>query len=177
VTAAQPSATVAPDGVDLVDEDDRRRDGLRLVEEVPNARGADAHEHLDEVRAGDGEEGGTRFACDSSREERLACAGRPGQQHALRDAGAESAELRGLGQKLLDLLELLHRLVGAGDVLEAHLGRVRGHPLGAALAEAEGTLSGPALRAAEQEEEEHDDDEQREEECEQLPEDRRARPL
>ena len=77
VAAAQPGAAVTPDGVDLVDEDDRRRDGLRLVEEVPNARGADAHEHLDELGAGDGEEGGTRFACDGSREERLAVPGGP----------------------------------------------------------------------------------------------------
>src|SRR5256885_12445664 len=38
--------------------------------------------------------------------------------------------------ELLDLLELLHGLVDACDVLEPRLGRVRRHPLGTRLAEA-----------------------------------------
>jgi hypothetical protein len=51
VTAAQPGAAVAPDRVDLVHEDDAGRVLLGLLEEVANARGADADEHLDEVGA------------------------------------------------------------------------------------------------------------------------------
>jgi hypothetical protein len=51
VPAAQAGAAVAADGVDLVDEDDGGRLGLGLLEEVAHAAGADAHEHLDEVRA------------------------------------------------------------------------------------------------------------------------------
>ena len=50
VAAAQPGAAVAADRVDLVDEDDRRRVGLGLLEQVAYAAGTDADEHLDEVR-------------------------------------------------------------------------------------------------------------------------------
>ena len=38
------------DGVELVDEDDRRRVLARLGEELADARGAEAGEHLDERR-------------------------------------------------------------------------------------------------------------------------------
>ena len=51
VPAAEPGAALPSDGVDLVDEHDRRRAGLRLLEQVAHARRADAHEHLDEVGA------------------------------------------------------------------------------------------------------------------------------
>ena len=56
VAAAEPGAAMAADGVDLVDEDDAGGVLLALHEEVTDARGADADEHLDEVRARDGEE-------------------------------------------------------------------------------------------------------------------------
>jgi len=41
-------AAFAADGVDLVDEDDARRDALGLVEQIAHAAGADADEHFDE---------------------------------------------------------------------------------------------------------------------------------
>ena len=43
----------APDRVELVDEDDRRRGLLGLLEEVAHARGADADDRLDELRRAD----------------------------------------------------------------------------------------------------------------------------
>ena len=45
-------------------------------------------------------------------------------------------ELGRLGEELLDLVELLDRLVGAGDVGEGDLGGVLADQLGLALAEA-----------------------------------------
>ena len=51
VAAAEPRAAVPADGVDLVDEDDAGGVLLALLEEVAHAAGADADEHLDEVRA------------------------------------------------------------------------------------------------------------------------------
>ena len=51
VPAAEARAAVTADGVDLVDEDDAGRVLLALLEEVAHAAGADADEHLDEVRA------------------------------------------------------------------------------------------------------------------------------
>ena len=129
VTAAEAGAAMAADRVDLVHEDDARRRLLRLLEEVADARRADADEHLDEVGAGDREERHARLAGDRAREQRLAGAGRPVEQNALRDARAERLELLRVLEELLDLLQLLDSLVDAGDVLEADLRRVRRHPL------------------------------------------------
>src|SRR5262249_47362036 len=89
VTAAQAGAAVAADGVDLVHEHDARRRLLGLLEQVAHAGGADADEHLDEVGAGDGEEGNTRLAGDRAREQRLTGAGRAVEQNALGDSRAE----------------------------------------------------------------------------------------
>ncbi len=155
VATAQTGAAVATDGVDLVHEDDARRRLLRLLEQVAHTAGADADEHLDEVRAGDGEERHARLAGDRAREQRLARAGRPVEQHALGDARAERLELLRVLEELLDLLELLDGLVTAGDVLERHLRRVGRHPLGAALPEAH-HLRAAALHLVHDEEPEED---------------------
>jgi hypothetical protein len=84
---------------------------LRLLEQVAHARGADADEHLDEVGARDREERHAGLARDGAREQRLAGAGRPVEQHALRDARAERLELLRVLEELLDLVQLLDRLV------------------------------------------------------------------
>src|SRR5437773_2006923 len=52
-------------------EDDAGSILLALDEQVPHPRGADADEHLDEVRARDGKEGHARLAGDGPGEERL----------------------------------------------------------------------------------------------------------
>ena len=104
VAAAHAGAAVPADGVDLVDEDDRRRVGLGLLEQVAHAGGADTDEHLDEVRAGDRVERHAGLAGDGAGEQRLAGAGRPVEQHALGDLGADRLELGGIREELLDLL-------------------------------------------------------------------------
>ena len=93
VAAAETGAAVTADGVDLVDEDDGRRVGLGLLEQVADAAGADADEHLDEVRAGDREERHAGLAGDGAGEQRLAGAGRAVEQDALGDLGADGLEL------------------------------------------------------------------------------------
>ena len=122
VAAAQAGAAMAADGVDLVHEDDAGRVLLGLLEQVADAARADADEHLDEVGARDGEEGHAGLARDGARQQRLAGAGRPVQQHALGDARPQRLELLGVLEELLDLVELLDRLVRAGDVAERDLG-------------------------------------------------------
>ena len=166
VAAAHAGAAVAADGVDLVDEDDARARLLRLLEQVAHARGADADEHLDEVGAGDGEERHARLAGRRAREQRLAGAGRPVEEHALRDARAERLELLRVLEELLDLLQLLDRLVGAGDVLVGDLRRVGRHALGAALAEAH-HLRAAALHLVHEEDPEADQEQDRQEAREQ----------
>ena len=121
VTAAQAGAAVAADRVDLVDEDDRRRARLGLLEQVAHAAGADTDEHLDEVGAGDREERHARLTRDGTGQQRLAGARRPVEQHALRDLGSDGLELRRGLEELLDLLQLLDGLVGARDVGERDL--------------------------------------------------------
>ncbi len=136
VAAAHAGAAVASDGVDLVDEDDGRGGLLGLLEQVADAAGADADEHLDEVGAGDREERDARLAGHGARQQRLAGAGRAVQQHALGDLRADRLELGRLGEELADLLQLLDGLLAAGDVGERGLRGVLGRDLRLALAEA-----------------------------------------
>ena len=147
VAAADAGAAMATDRVELVDEDDARRGLLGLLEQVAHPARADADEHLDEVGAGDREEGHAGLAGDGAGEQRLAGAGRPVEQHALRDARAERLEASRVGEELLDLLQLLDRLVDTGDVLEADLRQVRREPGRLVLAEAH-DLAEPARAAA-----------------------------
>src|SRR5688500_10561751 len=56
MAAAEAGPAVAPDGVDLVDEDDARGVLLALLEQVPDAGSADPDEHLDEIRTANREE-------------------------------------------------------------------------------------------------------------------------
>ncbi len=88
VAAAKARAAMAPDRVDFVDEDDAGRVLLGLLEHVAHPARADADEHLDEVRARDGEERHVGFARDRPGGQGLAGARRADQQHAARDPPA-----------------------------------------------------------------------------------------
>ena len=67
VAAAETGAAMAADRIDFVDEDDAGRVLLRLFEHVAHAAGADADEHLHEIRARNGEERHVRLAGDRAR--------------------------------------------------------------------------------------------------------------
>ena len=137
VAAAEAGAALAADRVDLVDEDDARAVLLGLLEHVAHPGGADADEHLDEVRTGDREERHAGLTRDSARQQRLAGAGRAVEQHALGDLGAQRLIPRRVLQEVLDLVELLDRLVDTGHVGERGLGHVLAQLLGLRLAEPE----------------------------------------
>src|SRR5579862_1199821 len=83
----------------------------------------------------------------TAREQRLAGAGRPVEEHALGDAGAERLEAPRVGEELLDLMQLLNRLVDAGHVPETDLRHIRREPARLVLAEAH-HLAEPARTAA-----------------------------
>ena len=152
-------AARAAERVELVDEDDRRRPLARLLEQIAHARRAHADEHLDELRAGDGEERHPGLAGDRAREQRLAGARRADQQHALGNARAEPAVAPRVLEELDDLLQFGLRLVDAGDVGEGHPGLLLDVHLGAALADvheaAEPLLAGHAADEQEPDAEEH----------------------
>ena len=104
VAAERAGAAAAAEGVQLVDEDDAGRRLPRLLEQVAHARRADAHEHLDELGAGDREERHAGLAGDRARQQRLAGARRADQQNAFRHARAEPAERCRIPQEGDDLL-------------------------------------------------------------------------
>ena len=72
--------------VELVDEDDTGSLGFGLTEEIADTGGADADEHLDELRTAQREERHVGLASDGAREKRLARAWRPDEQDALGNA-------------------------------------------------------------------------------------------
>jgi hypothetical protein len=141
VAAAEARAAMAADGVDFVDEDDAGRVLLGLLEHVAHAAGADADEHLDEVRAGDREERHARLAGDGAGEQGLAGAGRADQQGALGNLAAQALELARVLQEVDDLLQFFLGLIDAGDVVEGDAVLVLGQQLGLGLAKAHGSSS------------------------------------
>ena len=116
MTASESAAALAADGVDLVDEDDRGGELLRLVEKVADTACADADVELNEIRAGDREELNVCLSCDGLCKQSLARARRAYEQNALRNAGAEAGVFFRIAQKVDDFLELGLFLVGSCDV-------------------------------------------------------------
>src|SRR5207253_534333 len=110
----------AADRIELVDEDDRRRSLLGLREQIAHARGAHSDDRLDELRRRHREERYVRLAGDGAREQRLAGAGRAGEQHAVWNPRTETAVLFRLAQEVDDLAQLLLRLVDPGDIGKRH---------------------------------------------------------
>ncbi len=122
VAPAQARPTLAPDRVDLVDEDDRRRGRLRLREQIAHARGADTDEQLDELGRSDAEEGDMRLARHRPREERLPGSRRADEEHATWQPGAELLEAGGVHEEVHDLGQLGLGLVLARDIGERDAG-------------------------------------------------------
>ena len=115
--AGEVRAAAAADGVELVDEDDRRLVLARDREQPPDAGRAEAREHLHERGRRLREELRARLVRDGLGQQRLARAGRAVQQDPLGHLRAERLELLGVAQELDDLLQLGLGLVDAGDVL------------------------------------------------------------
>ncbi len=157
VPAAEAGAAVTAHGVDLVHEDDGRSGRLGLLEQVTDTAGADADEHLDEVGARDGEERHLGLAGHGSGQQGLAGAGGAVQQHPLGDLGADGLEAGRVLEELLDLVELLDRLVTARHVGEGDLGLVLRHLTGLGLAELHHAVAA-ALHRVEHEEEQAEQD-------------------
>ena len=150
IAAAQAGAAMAADRVDFVDEDDAGRILLGLLEHVAHAAGADAHEHFDKVRTGNGEEGHIGFAGDGARQQGLAGARRADQQHALGNAAAQALEFLRIAQEVHDFLQIVLGLVHAGDVFKGDAALALGQQLGARLAEAH-RLAAARLHLAQEE--------------------------
>ena len=116
VTAADTGAALAPDGIDLVDEDDAWAVLLGLIEEIADAACADTDEHLNEIRAADGEERNACFASYCTSEQGFTGPRRAKEQHALRDLGTDGFEFLWFLEKVDDFLEFFLDLVSTSHV-------------------------------------------------------------
>src|SRR5437667_47593 len=152
----------APDGVDLVDEDDAGRVGLALLEQVAHPRGPDPHEHLHEVRSRHREERPPRLARHGLREEGLAGPGRPDEQGTLGKPAPQPLELLRIFEEVDDLLELLLRLVAPRHVGEGDLRRVAREQLRLGCSEGERPVS-TLLHLPQHEDDEAEDEQVRQE--------------
>src|SRR5690554_2959528 len=164
VTAAEAGTTMAADGIDLVDEDDAGRMFLGLLEHVTHAAGTDTDEHLDEIGAGNGEEGHLGFAGNRLGQKGLAGTRLADHQYATGYVAAQTLELARVTQELHQLGDFFLGLVAAGDISEGGLDLVFGQHPRLALAEAHrpATATRPALHLAHEEHEDGDDDQDRE---------------
>ena len=176
VATAEAGAALAADRVDLVHEDDRLAHLAGALEQVADAAGAHAHEHLHEVRTGDRQERHARLARDGACDEGLAGAGRPDEQDALGDPGTDLGEPAGGLQEVDDLLDVLLDAVVAGHVGEGRAGTLGGVGLGLGAADRHDPAH-LALRPALHEPEEGDEDGDGDQERQQADEEARARRL
>ncbi len=165
----RPAPRLRPMRVDLVHEDDGPAHLAGRLEQVADPAGADADEHLHEVRAGDGQERHARLAGHRPGDEGLARARGADQEDALGDAGADLAEALGVLEEVDDLGDLLLDAVVAGDVGEGRARPLGGVGLGPRAADGHDPAH-LALRPTLHPPEEADDQDDREGEGEQAPE-------
>ena len=125
VAAAETGAPRAADGVNLVDEHDGGRALLGVAEQIADARRAQPHEHLDELRGADGEERHARLSRHRPRQQRLARAGRPDQENAARHLPAQALEAIRLLEELHHLLQIALGGLQPRDVVEGDVHRRR----------------------------------------------------
>ena len=121
VTAAKACASVASDGVDLVDEDDRSGRFAGGFKQIAHTRSTDTDVHLHEIRARDRVERNTCLARNSLCKQGLTRAGRAHQQNAVGYLCAESGEFFGILEEFNDFLELFLFLICTRNVLEKDL--------------------------------------------------------
>src|SRR5512133_4398621 len=100
MAAAQAGAAAAPHGIDLVDKDNAGRTLLGVIEQVPDATGADPDKHLDKLRSRDGEEVDPRLTGHRPCQQRLSGAWRTDQQYPLRHLAPDVMKLPRLLQAI-----------------------------------------------------------------------------
>ena len=113
------------DRVHLVDEEQRRRRGLRLLKQRADEALRLAACAGDDLRRGELEEGHAELARDGVRQQRLAAAGRAVQEHAAGSVDAEVAVDLRVGERPLD--ELADGL--EAGLHAAHVAQPRRRPL------------------------------------------------
>src|SRR6476620_1825155 len=134
-------AAVAADRVDFVDENDAGRGFFSLLKHVADARGADADEHLHEIRAANGEERHVSFTRDGASQQGLASAWRADHQYALRNAATEFLKFFRVTQELDQFLHFVLGFLHARNVAKGDLVLVTGEHPRLGLAEVQRALA------------------------------------
>ena len=93
MTSAEARASLAADGIDLVDEDDTGLALFRRVEQIAHTRRADTDKHFHEVGAAYREERNVRFARDGFGKQRFTRSGRAYEQNTLRNPCTQIGKL------------------------------------------------------------------------------------
>src|SRR5207249_4062079 len=143
-----PSGARFSDCIQFIDKDDTGSLLLSLFKQISDAGSANADEHLDKFRTGDGEERDAGFAADRFGQQSLAGSGRPHQKHSFRNSPAKLLVL----PWLLEEIDHFHQF-GLGLIDPCHVFKADVNfgrlvvDLGAALAESERTwcLTEPAI--------------------------------
>ena len=168
MAAAEARAALTAYRIDLIDEHDRRRVLLGLLEQVAHTRCADTDIQLNEVRAGDGQERHTGLARNCARDQRFAGARRADQQHTLGDACADLHELLRVLEEFDDFLQLCLFLVCACHIIEGDLALIVLRQLCTGLAKLHRTCSAAGLlvhHKVPERNQQHDQDHIRQELC------------
>mmetsp|Transcript_90632 Transcript_90632/g.151627 ORF Transcript_90632/g.151627 Transcript_90632/m.151627 type:complete len:774 (-) Transcript_90632:202-2523(-) len=122
IPLADPGATGAPHGIDLIDEDEARGVLTGLLEEIANTAGTDTDEHLHELGPGAVEERHPSLASDGLGQQCLTSPRGAGQEHPLGDLRPHGGVLLGGLQEFHNLHQVLLGLVNPCHVLERHAG-------------------------------------------------------
>ena len=118
VSTASAGATLAANGINLIDEDDTRTIFLRLLKQVTHARCTNTDEHFHEVRARDGVERNARLTCNGAGKKGFTSTRRAIEQHAARNLRAKLVVARWVFQEVLDFLQLIHCFISARNILK-----------------------------------------------------------
>ena len=119
--AAKSGAAMAAHCVNLIDENDRRSNLLGLFKQIPDAAGADADKHLNEVAAADGEERYTCFSGNGFGQQGFSGSGRSDEQYALRNPGAQFRIHLWILQEVNHFLKLFLLFVRARNISKSDL--------------------------------------------------------
>ncbi len=162
VTTAQTGATLATDGVNLIDEDDAGGGFLGLLEHVAYPGGTHTHEHLDEIGTRNGEERYLGLTRNGLGQQGLTGTGRTYQQYAGRDLAAQFLEFARVAQIVDQLLDLFLGLIATGYVGEGGLDLILTHQASLAFAKRHGTFATAALHLTHEEDPDTDQQQHRE---------------
>ncbi len=147
VVAVDAGASLATDGIDLIDEDDAGSRFLGLIEEITHTTRADTDQHFHELRAAHREEWHSRLTGNGACQQGLTSSRRPYQQHTTRNLSTQALELLRRLQKFNHLNKIVFRLIDACHIGKGGARSISWHNFGSGLPKAEDVLlalCGPA---------------------------------